>query len=92
MKYVLDTHSHTIASGHAYNTIAEMAAHSRNAGAKVVGITNGENAPIYTHCDHCLFANVDNKPYGLSLLKPMALAEELLAAAICGKDGGANEI
>ena len=72
--------------------VAEMAAHSRNAGAKVVGITNGENAPIYTDCDHCLFVNADNKPYGLSLLKPMTLVEELLAAVICGKDGGANEI
>ena len=72
--------------------VAEMAAHSRNAGAKVVGITNGENAPIYTDCDHCLFANADHKPYGLSLLKPMTLVEELLAAVICGKDGGANEI
>ena len=72
--------------------VAEMAAHSRNAGAKVVGVTNGENAPIYTDCDHCLFANADNKPYGLSLLKPMTLVEELLAAVICGKDGGANEI
>jgi DNA-binding MurR/RpiR family transcriptional regulator len=72
--------------------VAEMAAHSRNAGAKVVGIANSENAPIYTDCDHCLFANADNKPYGLSLLKPMTLVEELLAAVICGKDGGANEI
>ena len=71
--------------------VTEMAAHCRNTGAKVVGITNGENAPIYTDCDHCLFANVDNKPYGLSLLKPMTLVEELLAAVICGKDGGANE-
>ena len=25
MKYVLDTHTHTIASGHAYRTIEEMA-------------------------------------------------------------------
>ena len=25
MKYVLDVHTHTIASGHAYNTIKEMA-------------------------------------------------------------------
>jgi DNA-binding MurR/RpiR family transcriptional regulator len=72
--------------------VTEMAAHCRNTGAKVVGITNGENAPIYTDCDHCLFANADNKPYGLSLLKPMTLVEELLAAVICGKDGGANEI
>ena len=72
--------------------VAEMAAHSRNAGAKVVGITNGENAPICADCDHCFFANADNKPYGLSLLKPMTLVEELLAAVICGKDGGANEI
>lgn len=72
--------------------VTEMAAHCRNTGAKVVGITNGENAPIYADCDHCLFAKADHKPYGLSLLKPMTLVEELLAAVICGKDGGANEI
>ncbi len=72
--------------------VAEMAAHSRNAGAKVVGITNSENAPICAACDHCLFAKADHKPYGLSLLKPMALAEELLDAVISGKDGSANEI
>ena len=72
--------------------VTEMAAHCRKAGAKVVGITNSENAPIYANCDHCLFAKADHKPYGLSFIKPMALAEELLDAVISGKDGSANEI
>ena len=65
----------------------EMAAFCRNAGAKVIGITNSENTSIYSNCDHCLFANTENKPYGLSLLRPMALVEELLDALLSGKDG-----
>ena len=28
MKYTIDTHTHTLVSGHAYNTIDEMAAYA----------------------------------------------------------------
>lgn len=70
----------------------EVAAFCANAGAKVIGITNSENAPLYRNCDHCIFVNAENKTYGLSLVKPMALVEELLDALIPGKDGAANGI
>ena len=29
MKYTIDTHTHTLVSGHAYNTIDEMAAYAK---------------------------------------------------------------
>ena len=38
MKYLLDVHTHTIASGHAYNTIMEMAQAARDKGLKLLGI------------------------------------------------------
>lgn len=40
MKYVLDAHTHTIASGHAYSTIMENAAHAAEAGLELLGITD----------------------------------------------------
>lgn len=58
----------------------ETAARCRNTGAKVIGITNSERAPICNSCDVCLFANAEQKSYGLSLVKPMLLVEQLLAA------------
>jgi putative hydrolase len=39
MKYVLDSHTHTIASGHAYNTITEMAQAAADKGLELLGIT-----------------------------------------------------
>ena len=60
--------------------IAETAASFRSSGAKVIGITNSENAPICSKCDYCLFAHTENRTYGLSFLRPMALVEELLTA------------
>ena len=45
MKYasVLDLHTHTVASGHAYCTIHEMAAAAAGKGLEILGIT--EHAP-----------------------------------------------
>ena len=40
MKYVLDAHTHTIASGHAYSTIMENAANAAEAGLELLGITD----------------------------------------------------
>lgn len=37
--YVCDMHTHTIASGHAYNTINEMAQAASEKGIKFLGIT-----------------------------------------------------
>lgn len=39
MKYVLDVHTHTLASGHAYNTMAEMACAAGRKGLQMLGIT-----------------------------------------------------
>lgn len=39
MNYLLDMHTHTIASGHAYNTIQEMAHAAAEAGLDMLGIT-----------------------------------------------------
>ena len=40
MRYEADTHSHTIASGHAYNTIMEMAQAAAAKGLKMLAITD----------------------------------------------------
>ncbi len=40
MEYVLDTHTHTIASGHAYNSISEMMAAAADKGLSLVAITD----------------------------------------------------
>lgn len=39
MKYILDSHTHTIASGHAYNTINEMAQAASERGLELLAIT-----------------------------------------------------
>ena len=40
MHYEADTHTHTIASGHAYNTIMEMVQAAVNKGLKALAITD----------------------------------------------------
>ncbi len=40
MDYVLDTHIHTISSGHAYSTLTENAAAAREAGMRLIAITD----------------------------------------------------
>lgn len=70
MKYVVDTHSHTIMSGHAYNTLAEMAAAGKAAGLKALAIT--EHGPgIKGTCEEIYFRNmkvIDRNIYGIELL------------------------
>ena len=43
MKILADTHSHTLASGHAYSTITEMAEAAAAKGLEVLALT--EHAP-----------------------------------------------
>lgn len=43
MEYLLDVHTHTLASGHGYSTIREMAYEASRKGLKLLGIT--EHAP-----------------------------------------------
>ena len=46
MKTLLDVHTHTIASGHAYSTLQEMAKAAKDKGLEILGITeHGPNIP-----------------------------------------------
>lgn len=69
-KYVLDSHTHTIASGHAYNTINEMARAAAERGLELLGIT--EHAPALAgSCSEIYFQNLKVVPrnkYGIRLM------------------------
>ena len=61
MKFIADTHSHTLASGHAYSTIKEMAAAAEARGLKALAIT--EHAPkMPGTCGLFYFQNMDVVP------------------------------
>ncbi len=66
----LDVHTHSIASGHAYSTIQEMAKTASEKGLKLLGITEhapalpGACAPIYFRNLHVVPRNM----YGVDLL------------------------
>lgn len=70
MKYAVDTHSHTLVSGHAYNTMSEMAKAARDAGLEALAIT--EHGPAMEgSCQEIYFRNykaVDHMAYGIELL------------------------
>lgn len=70
MKFVLDTHTHTLASGHSYSTIREMAHTASEKGLKLLGIT--EHAPkMPGSCHEFYFQNlkvVDRQMCGVELL------------------------
>lgn len=66
----LDVHTHTLASGHAYSTLQEMAQTAADKGLEILGVT--EHAPgIPGTCDPIYFRNlhvVPRKLYGVCLL------------------------
>lgn len=68
--YVLDIHTHTLASGHAYGTVREMAKAASEAGLSVLGISeHGPGTP--GTCDPLYFLNLNVIPdrlYGVRLL------------------------
>ena len=68
--YVFDLHTHTIASGHAYCTIREMAKAAADKGLELLGIT--EHAPAMPGtCHNFYFHNMKVVPremYGIHLL------------------------
>lgn len=70
MKHVLDLHTHTLASGHAYNTIREMACSAADKGLELLGIT--EHAPqLPGTCHDFYFSNlkvVSRKMCGIELM------------------------
>lgn len=58
---ILDVHTHTCASGHAYGTIREMVYSARYKGLKILGIS--EHAPgIPGTCDPIYFSNLSVAP------------------------------
>jgi len=69
-RYVMDLHTHTLASGHAYGTIREMAQAAAEAGLQVLGIT--EHAPgIPGTVDPFYYTNlsaIPRKLYGVTIL------------------------
>lgn len=70
MKYVLDVHTHSLASGHSYSTIREMANMAAQKGLEVLGITeHGPRMP--GTCHNFYFSNlkvVPRKMSGVELL------------------------
>ena len=70
MKTLIDAHTHTVASGHAYSTIQEMARAAADKGIQILGIT--EHAPsIPGSCTPIYFRNMHVIPremYGVKLL------------------------
>ena len=70
MKIELDMHTHTLASGHAYSTLQEMARTGAEKGLKLLGIT--EHTPgIPGTCDPIYFRNLHVVPrqmYGVDLM------------------------
>lgn len=70
MKYVLDVHTHTLVSGHAFNTIMEMARAAGESGLELLGISeHGMSMP--GTCHEFYFQNlriIDRNAYDVPLL------------------------
>lgn len=68
IKSVMDLHTHTVASGHAYNSLREMAKAAAEKGLELLGIT--EHAPkMPGSCQTFYFRNLKVVPrtlYGLN--------------------------
>ena len=57
MEFTLDLHTHTVASGHAYSTVQEMAKAAADKGLKLLGITEHAQG-IPGTCDEIYFHNM----------------------------------
>ena len=69
-KYELDVHTHTIASGHAYGTITEMAKAASEKKLKILGITE-HTTGIPGTCNEFYFGNMSVVPrnmFGIELM------------------------
>ena len=70
MEVKIDTHTHTLASGHAYCTIKEMAKAAADKGLEILGIT--EHAPEMPGTCHSFYFHnlkvVPRQMYGIELL------------------------
>lgn len=70
MEFTLDLHTHTVASGHAYSTVQEMAKAAADKGLKLLGITEHAQG-IPGTCDEIYFHNmriIPRKMYGIDLM------------------------
>lgn len=70
MKYVIDTHTHTIVSGHAYTTLLENVKEAANKGIKLLGTTDhGPNMPGGPNLFHFgNFKAIPRQLYGVKLI------------------------
>ena len=74
MEVKIDTHTHTLASGHAYNSMMEMAKAGFEKGLKLLGIT--EHAPMMPgSCNSIYFHNLKVVPRTLCGIEVMLGAE-----------------
>ena len=74
MKFIADTHAHTLVSGHAYSTIREMAAAAAAKGMKMQALT--EHAPeMPGTCGLYYFQNLDVIPRKMSGVRMLFGAE-----------------
>lgn len=65
MKYELDVHTHTLASGHAYSTITEMIAAAKKKGLRLLGISEHATAmPGTCHIYYFHNMRVVGRQYG----------------------------
>lgn len=71
MKFVLDLHCHTIASGHAHSTLEGNAAYARQTGLQLIGVADhAPGAPGTTHLSY--FDHIADWPdnlFGVPILK-----------------------
>ena len=75
MKDVLDVHTHTIASGHAYSTLREMIMAAKEKGLELIGISDhGPRLPGSCHELHfCNFKVIPRKAYGIDVVMGVEL-------------------
>lgn len=71
MEILIDMHNHTIASGHAYSTLQEVAKEASNKGLKYIGIT--DHGPAMPGASHIFNINnlrvLPENIYGVEVLK-----------------------
>lgn len=74
MTFVLDTHTHSIASGHAYSTIQEMITSAKEKNLQLLGIS--EHAPAMPgSCQEIYFSNLNVFPDTINGIKLLFGAE-----------------
>ena len=74
MQILVDTHSHTIASGHAYSTLSEMARAAARKGLQALAVT--EHAPqLEKTCGLFYFMNYDVIPREMNGVRLLMGAE-----------------